>query len=185
MADCVVVKGRVSDNGLSSRQPRRGETIGTTAFSPPSSDDQVEADKKQDVVITGRKTRVLVIDDDQIVADTLAMVLNASGYDAVAVYSGEHALELARHTAYDHLVTDVMMEPMNGIQVSLAMRAISPKCKVLLISGNERTSHLLAEAVRDGNEFEILAKPTHPSVLLDLLREQRTTASPALSGLPD
>src|ERR1700746_3259444 len=113
-------------------------------------------------MITAPKARVLVIDDDPPVADTLAMVLNFSGYDAVAAYSGETGLELARQNTYDHLVTDVMMEPMNGIQVSIAMRAICPECKVLLISGNERTSSLLAEAMRDGHTFEILAKPVHP-----------------------
>jgi hypothetical protein len=62
------------------------------------------------------------------------------------------------------------MEPMNGIQVALAMREISPKCKVLLISGNQRTSQLLADAVRDGYEFEILAKPVHPTVILSHFR---------------
>lgn len=185
MVDCFALKGRVSDNGLTSRQALHGETIGTTTFSPRASDGQVETDKKQVVEITGSKGRVLVIDDDQLVADTLAMVLNVSGYDAVAVYSGEHGLELARHTAYDHLITDVMMEPMNGIQVSLAMRAISPECKVLLLSGNERTASLLAEAVRDGHAFEILAKPAHPSVVLDLLRRQPTTAPPDHSELAD
>jgi len=122
-------------------------------------------------LITGR-ARVLVIDDDRTVADTLVMVLKFSGYDAVAVYSGEEGLELARQSAYDHLVTDVMMEPMNGIRVSLAVRAICPDCKVLLISGNERTSYHLAEAEHVVHEFDILAKPVHPSVILDRLREQ-------------
>ena len=40
------------------------------------------------------------------------------------------------------------MEPMNGIQVSIAMGAISPECKVLLISGNNRTTSLLADSLR-------------------------------------
>ena len=48
-----------------------------------------EPHQKKAVLITGSKTRVLVIDDDCTVADTLAMVLNISGYDAVAAYSGE------------------------------------------------------------------------------------------------
>ena len=133
---------------------------------------QPEPDEKKAVVISGTQARVLVIDDDRAVADTLVLVLKYGGYDAVAVYSGEEGLQLARQAAYDHLVTDVMMEPMNGIQVSLAMRAICPDCTVLLMSGNERTSLLLAEAERDGHEFDILAKPVHPSVILEHLRAQ-------------
>lgn len=120
--------------------------------------------------MAARKLKVLVIDDDNSVADTLTMVLNFSGFDAIAAYSGEHGLDLARQSGYDHLVTDVMMEPMNGIQAAIAIKAICPDCAVLLISGNERTSKLLAEAVRSGHDFEILAKPVYPTVILDRLR---------------
>ena len=120
--------------------------------------------------MAARKLKVLVIDDDNSVADTLTMVLNFSGFDAIAAYSGEHGLDLARQSVYDHLVTDVMMEPMDGIQAAIAIQAICPGCTVLLISGNERTSKLLADAVRSGYEFEILAKPVYPTVILDRLR---------------
>lgn len=116
------------------------------------------------------KLKVLVIDDDNTVADTLAMVLNFSGFEAVAAYGGENALELARKSPFDHLVTDVMMEPMNGIQAAVAIQAVCPNCTVLLMSGNERTSRLLADAVRDGYDFDILPKPVHPTVILDRLR---------------
>jgi len=117
-----------------------------------------------------RKPKVLVIDDDISVADTLTMVLNMSGFDAIAAYNGDCAVDLARQTPYDHVVTDVMMEPMNGIQAAIAIQAICPDCTILLISGNERSSNLFADAVRDGHEFDILAKPVHPSVTLDRLR---------------
>lgn len=131
---------------------------------------------KDVVVVAGSRAKVLVIDDDNLVADTLAMILNQSGFEAVSTYSGERGLELARQTAFDHVLTDVMMKPMNGIEVSIALREICPECKVLLMSGNERTANLLAEAERDGFQFEILAKPVHPTVILDRLR-----VSPAAS----
>ncbi len=41
------------------------------------------------------KPKVLVVDDERVIADTLVMILNQSGFDARAVYSGEGALELA------------------------------------------------------------------------------------------
>jgi len=101
-----------------------------------------------------------------------------SGFDAIAAYSGEHGLDLARQTAYDHLVTDVMMEPMNGIQAAIAIQAICPGCTVLLISGNDKTSQLLADAVHDGYDFRILAKPVHPALILDHLRGESVTKRP-------
>ena len=121
-------------------------------------------------MISHRKVRVLVIDDDIAVADTLGMVLNSSGFETTVAYSGESALELASKTVFDNVVTDVMMEPMNGIQAALAISHIHPECQVLLISGNEHTAHLLQEAIDAGHEFTIYAKPVHPTTILDHLR---------------
>lgn len=113
-------------------------------FSPAASRSKSKLHNKV-VVISSCKARVLVIDDDPLVADTLAMVLKASGSAATAVYSGEKALELARLTSFDKVMTDVMMEPMNGIQAALGLSRTHPNCQVLLISGNERTAQLLKE----------------------------------------
>ena len=135
------------------------------------------------VIVFGRmetkKLKVLVIDDDKSVADTLAMVLDFSGFDASAVYSGEQALELVRRSPYDHVVTDVMMEPMDGIQAAIAIQAIHPECMILLMSGNERTAQLLADAVNNGFNFDILAKPVHPSIILERLRNRKAGFHPA------
>ena len=128
-------------------------------------------------MISGPKPRVLVVDDDAVVADTLVMALNTSGFDATAAYSGARALELARESSFDNVVTDVMMEPMNGIQAALAISQLHPECQVLLISGNERTAQLLQDAIDAGHEFSILAKPVHPSAILDHLRARRPTGA--------
>ena len=115
---------------------------------------------------------VLVIDDDPMIAETLAKVLTMSGFRATAVFSGERGLELARETHFDHLVSDVMMDGMNGIDAAIAIRQILPACRILLISGNIHTSELLAAATAQGHNFDILAKPVHPSILLEQMRTQ-------------
>jgi CheY-like chemotaxis protein len=135
---------------------------------------------------TDPKPQVLVIDDDRAVADTLAMVLNISGFNATPTYSGEHAVELAGQGRFDYLVTDVMMNGMNGIDAALAIRALLPECHILLMSGNDRTSELLAAATTKGNTFNILAKPVHPSVVLEQLRGRRlhhTSIDPPIRAL--
>jgi len=116
------------------------------------------------------KPKVLIIDDDPIHADTLAMVLNISGFTATVAYSGEQGLELARTGTFEHLVTDVMMEGMSGIEAAIAIRQVLPQCRILLISGNNDTTALLAAAAAQGHNFEILAKPVHPTVLLEQMR---------------
>jgi len=82
------------------------------------------------------KPHTLVIDDDVAVADTLAMVLNSEGFDARAVYSGEEGVELARSFEFDFLVTGVVMPQMNGIDAAIQIRKLLPKCKILLVSGD-------------------------------------------------
>ena len=112
--------------------------------------------------MASKKVKVLVIDDENSVADTLVMVLNFSGFDASAAYSGEHAIDLVRQSPFDHVVTDVMMEPMNGIQAAIAIQAICPECTILLMSGNERTAQLLADAASNGYKLRYSCQASPP-----------------------
>jgi CheY-like chemotaxis protein len=116
------------------------------------------------------KPKVLVADDERVIADTLAMILNQSGFEARAVYSGERALELATSFVPDMLISDVIMADLNGIDAAIQMRALVPKIKILLFSGQAATADLLEKARAQGYEFEILAKPVHPQDLLNKLR---------------
>ena len=116
------------------------------------------------------KPKVLVADDERVIADTLAMILNQSGFQAQAVYSGEKALELAESFRPDMLISDVIMADLNGIDAAIRMRSLLPEIKILLFSGQAATADLLEKARADGYEFEILAKPVHPQDLLTRLR---------------
>jgi len=118
----------------------------------------------------GRKPRVLVVDDEQVIADTLAKILDINGYEASAVYSGTAAVESARALLPDLVISDVIMQDMNGIEAAIHIRGFLPSCKILLFSGQAATADLLENARAQGHEFEILAKPVHPSDLLAKLK---------------
>ena len=118
----------------------------------------------------GVKPKVLVVDDERVIADTLAMILNQSGFEARAVYSGEKAVELAASFTPDMLITDVIMADLNGIDAAIMIRALLPNIKILLFSGQAATADLLEKARAKGYEFEILAKPVHPQDLLSRLQ---------------
>ncbi len=110
------------------------------------------------------KPKVLVADDERVIADTLAIILNQSGFEATAVYNGEKAVEAARTLKPDMLISDVIMTDMNGIDAAITIRTMLPKCKILLFSGQAATADLLDRARSQGHEFEILAKPVHPRI---------------------
>lgn len=119
---------------------------------------------------TPAKPKVLVADDERVIADTLAIILNQSGFDAKAVYSGEAAVETSESWRPNMLISDVIMADLNGIQAAIRIREMLPSCKILLFSGQAATADLLEKAQREGHQFEILAKPVHPQDLLAKLR---------------
>lgn len=119
---------------------------------------------------TPAKPKVLVADDERVIADTLAIILNQSGFDAKAVYSGEAAVETSESWRPNMLISDVIMADLNGIDAAIRIREKLPSCKILLFSGQAATADLLDQAARAGHQFEILAKPVHPQDLLAKLR---------------
>lgn len=116
------------------------------------------------------RPKVLVADDEQIIANTLVSILNKAGFEARAVYSGEEAVEMAQSFQPDMLISDVIMSGINGIEAAIEVRAKLPSCKVLLFSGQAATMGLLEKARANNYHFEILAKPIHPADLLAKLR---------------
>lgn len=112
------------------------------------------------------KMKALIADDEPIIADTLAIILNQAGFEARAVYSGEEALIMAKSFQPDLLISDVVMTGITGIAAAIKIRADLPSCKILLFYGQAVTSDLLEEARIQNHEFEVLAKPIHPTDLL-------------------
>lgn len=116
-----------------------------------------------------RQKRVLVVDDETLIADSVAMILNRNGYAAEARYSGSAALESVQGQCPDIIVSDVVMPDFNGIQLAKAVRSLCPAARIVLFSGNVDAGSLLDDASMEGYFFEILAKPIHPLSLLKAL----------------
>jgi DNA-binding response OmpR family regulator len=116
-------------------------------------------------------SRVFVIDDEQLIASTIAIILQQNGYDARAFVNPIEALEEARSFAPDLVIADVVMPGMSGIDLAIRLKEASPACKVLLFSGQAETSDLLESAQALGHDFVVVAKPVHPTELLARIRD--------------
>ena len=117
-----------------------------------------------------RKLNVLVVDDEQLVADTLVQILNLNGFNAISRYSGSQAIDRAHTNPFDVLIIEVVMDRMTGINSALEVLGILPECKVLLVSGDNRSTDVVKDAHEGGHHFEILPKPVHPTVIIDWLK---------------
>lgn len=118
-----------------------------------------------------RKLSVLVVDDEQLVADSLVDILKMVGHEASSLYSGSDAIEKAAEVPFDVLISDVVMGEISGIDAAIEICKLLPNCKVLLVSGNNRTADLLKRAEEQGHNLDVLAKPVHPSVIIEWLRK--------------
>lgn len=116
---------------------------------------------------SGYKPRILIVDDERNIADTLAMVFQIKGHEAIAAYSAESAVDAIEKFEPDVVLSDVIMGKMTGVDLAIYLSKARPDCKVILFSGQTTTSSLLAEANRKGHEFRLLAKPIHPEALIE------------------
>lgn len=113
--------------------------------------------------------KILIVDDEAAVADSLRLIFSSRGYEARAVYSAERAIEVLAEWQPHLAIVDVMLPQMNGIQLAGILRGNYPACRILLISGHPGTAELLSDAEKQGRSFEILAKPLHPTFILDMV----------------
>jgi CheY-like chemotaxis protein len=130
----------------------------------------VPSGKRSEAIAGDRvRLRVLVVDDEGLIADSVAEILNRNGYEATARYSGKTAIQYVEEECPDIVVSDVIMPDYNGIQLANAVHLVCPETRIVLLSGNTATSELLHRASREGQFFELLAKPVHPLELLKAL----------------
>jgi CheY-like chemotaxis protein len=126
------------------------------------------------------KAKVLVVDDEHIIADSLAAILQCKGYDAKAFYDGESALAACMRDAPDCVISDVVMPGMTGFDLAIAIRDRFPECRVLLFSGQAATAEMLERVQDTGLDFELLMKPVHPTDLLARLEGSQKPIPPQM-----
>jgi CheY-like chemotaxis protein len=117
--------------------------------------------------------RILVVDDEKSIVETLRMILEMSGYVVSSAVSGLQAIAKVEEGCPDLLLSDVMMPGLNGFETALRIKKHCPGCHLLFFSGYSNSPeimHLSENLKTQGYEFEILAKPLHPSTLLEKVR---------------
>ena len=118
----------------------------------------------------GHVSVVFVVDDEIAIAQSLAMILECSGYSARYFTDPLEALANVEIDRPDLLISDVVMPQLSGIELAIEVKTRCSDCKFLLFSGQAYTHDLLREPSVQAHHFKVLSKPIHPA---DLLREIR------------
>ena len=135
-----------------------------------------------DVQPTSRNRRILVADDDEMLASTLALIFSRAGFECRMALSGEEAVETAKKFKPDVFLTDYTMGTMNGMEAAAAVHQYAPRCRIIVFSGEAviPDEHKYRSA---GLDFAVLVKP---QPLEEILRMAcgNPARFPVVKGLP-
>lgn len=114
------------------------------------------------------KTRILIIDDDEIIRKSCEKVLTPEGYLTVTAETGNDGLKLLSKKNFDLVLTDLRMPDMNGIDVLKKIKEVWPDIEVIVITGYGTIKSAI-DAIRYG-AYDYVEKPFAPEELLNVVR---------------
>jgi len=120
--------------------------------------------------------KIIVVDDEPVIADTLVDILKGEGY-AISISNGESAVEWSEKFQRDVVVSDVVMPGLSGIDTAKAILKRLPNCRIILFSGQAASVDLGSKAKAEGYSFEVLAKPVDPDALLNKISGDETSGA--------
>ena len=113
--------------------------------------------------------RIFVVDDEPDIAKMLTVVLQMNQFDASSHTDPQAALDAARTSPPEYLISDIVMPGMSGIELAISMQREMPDCKVLLFSGYDGADALIEDAHASGHMFTLVQKPIHPKKLVETI----------------
>ena len=113
--------------------------------------------------------RILLIDDDETIIAPFQLILQKEGYQVDTASTGRQALEKARETEYQMVISDIVLPDIRGIEVAKKIREFNRNIRLIIITGFPD----LADSIEtiDLGIDEILIKPIKPDELLRAVKE--------------
>lgn len=116
----------------------------------------------------GSPLRVLVVDDEQNLAELVSMALRYEGWEVVAAHTGTKAVDAAREQRPDAVVLDMMLPDFDGLEVLRRMRATQPDLPVLFLTARDAVEDRIAGLTAGGDDY--VTKPFSLEELVARLR---------------
>ncbi|HEX4193911.1 MAG TPA: response regulator [Stellaceae bacterium] len=115
--------------------------------------------------------KILVIDDNMVVRNTIVQILESEGYEVISAEDGRRGLFVFRSEKPDLVVTDIIMPEKEGIETIRDIRGEVPDAKIIAISGGGRIGNTdFLKIARQLGASDIVAKPLDPDHFLDVVK---------------
>src|SRR6185437_14694121 len=129
--------------------------------------------RRPHIACEGRRAmqKILVIDDNLVVRNTIVQILESEGYEVISAEDGRRGLYVFRNEHPDLVVTDIIMPEKEGIETIRDIRGEVPDAKIIAISGGGRIGNTdFLKIARQLGASDIVAKPLDPDHFLHLHR---------------
>jgi two-component system response regulator MtrA len=126
-------------------------------------------------------TSVLVVDDDQDLAEMLGIVLNGAGIEVDLVSRGDEVMDVFRNNPPDLVLLDLMLPGLDGIEVCRQIRAFSVRVPIVMLTAKGDTHDVVLGLEAGADDY--MVKPFKPSELVARIRTRLRRTSSELSGI--
>jgi len=119
------------------------------------------------MITSDRNTRLLVVDDNEAMVDTLRDILGAAGFAIDVAYSGKEAIKRVKERQPNGILMDIRMPGLNGVETFREIKRVSPESFVVFMTAFADSS-LVQEAKHEGAR-EVIMKPLDLKVVMELM----------------
>jgi len=141
----------------------------------------LDLDQTVKLISEVKDTAILVVEEDESVSAPLHVKLKEQGYRVTVTRSPHDALEMVEQIRFDLIFVDVNLPAMNGLELYLAIKKVTPKSVAIMITGMEEEFEALAKEAVRRNAYTVLKKPLDIDYVLHLL--ERVTGQRASGDL--
>ena len=116
-------------------------------------------------------TKILIVDDEKDIVETLSFMLQAKGYEIISAYDGEEGLKLAKEEKPDLIILDVMMPKINGYKICRLLKydAKYKNIPIIMVTARSQDNYKLIGEETGANEY--ITKPFEFSDVLNVINK--------------
>lgn len=113
--------------------------------------------------------KVLIVDDDQGLLDTMSVIFESRGHQAVIVDDGYKAVEAVKNQKFNVVLMDIKMPGIDGVETFRQIKKVSPETTVIMMTG-ESVEELVKEALAEG-AYTVVYKPFNIGELIEIIEK--------------